>query len=84
MKTKEQVYDDEINPLMAKIIEICKREKIAMVASFRTPNAEDPDLMCTSALLADDFEPTQDMHAAFQIIREGFVAFTRTPRIVRK
>lgn len=31
---KEQVYDNEISPLMAQIIEICKRENIPMVASF--------------------------------------------------
>jgi len=32
---KEDVYDSEIAPLMAKIIEICKRESIPMAATFQ-------------------------------------------------
>lgn len=35
--TKEDVYDAEINPLMAKILDICRQHKIAMVASFHIP-----------------------------------------------
>lgn len=73
--TKEQVYDEEINPLMAKILEICKREKIAMIASFQIPNDEDPKLMCTSALLEKDHEPNQELLGALSLIKDGFVAF---------
>lgn len=78
---KEQVYDAEIAPLMAKILEVCKREKIAMVAQFSTPNDDDPDLLCTSALLDKEYSPTKDQLAALSILKDGFVAFTRIRRI---
>lgn len=42
--SKESVYDDEISPLMAQIITICKREHIPIHASF----ALDGDLLCTT------------------------------------
>jgi len=54
MPTKEQVYDNQINPLMAKILKICKQHKIAMLANFRL----DDDLQVTSALLAEEYEPS--------------------------
>lgn len=34
MYDKEQVYDEQISPLMAQIIEICKREEIPMAVQF--------------------------------------------------
>jgi len=48
--SKEQIYDSEINPLMSKVIEICKANKIAMMATFDVPSDEDVDLACTTAL----------------------------------
>ncbi|TSP14027.1 hypothetical protein [Cupriavidus campinensis] len=57
---KEAIYDDLISPLMAQIIAICKEHKLAMVASFHCENPDDEDskdLVCTTALTADDFEP---------------------------
>lgn len=80
MKTKEQVYDEEINPLIAQIIEICKREKIAMLATFRIPNAEDPHLNCTTALLDDSHEPSKEQLASLELIQHGFVAFAMRTR----
>lgn len=35
MKSKEKVYDEEIAPLMAKIIEISKNHEIPMFAEFQ-------------------------------------------------
>jgi hypothetical protein len=35
MKNNEQVYDEQIAPLMKQIIEICKREKMPMFADFQ-------------------------------------------------
>lgn len=80
MKSKEQVYDEEIAPLMATILEVCKREKIAMVAQFSTPNESDPDLVCTSALLEKEHDPTRDQLAALSILKDGFIAYTRRLR----
>ena len=74
MARKEEAYDAEIAPLMTKIIEVCNREKIALVANFRL----DEDLQCTTALVSDEYQPTKDQIAAFQMLRFGFVAYTKT------
>jgi hypothetical protein len=71
--TKEQVYDAEISPLMAQIIDICKREKIAMLASFdlgQGPESEEDGdhLMCTTAILEDSHDPAPRLISACNII----------------
>ena len=63
--SKESVYDEQINPLMAKIIEICREHKIAMLCDF----ALGKDLRCTSAQLQDEFEPLHDQLKAYQLLR---------------
>lgn len=45
---KEQIYDTQINPLMAQIIAICQANKISMLATFAIPTPEDADLHCTT------------------------------------
>ena len=50
MMSKEDIYDEQIFPLMGKILEICQEHKIAMVASFATPSDGDEDLFCSSRL----------------------------------
>lgn len=47
---KEQIYDEQIAPLMMKIIETCRQNGIAMVASFDIAHEADPGLRCTSQL----------------------------------
>lgn len=47
---KEQIYDEQIYPLMDKIISICKEHGIAMFASFSIPTDEQPDLECMTHL----------------------------------
>ncbi len=59
--TKEQIYDEQISPLMAEIIAVCKEHKIAFVASFAVPNDEDSDLRCTTALIESREESTEDV-----------------------
>ena len=61
---KEQVYDDQINPLMAQIIAICKEHKIAFIANFRL----DEDLACTSADLRDSHQPSNAQLRALAIL----------------
>lgn len=68
---KEQVYDDQISPLMAQIIEICRANKIAFLASFSIPNDEDTDLCCSSYMLDDDFEPPESFLRAKRELRPG-------------
>lgn len=69
-KTKGQVYDAEISPLMAQIIAISKRRGIAMFASFALDMVDDPDcesdpehvLYCTTHLPDEAGKP----HKRFQ------------------
>ncbi|MFA5898013.1 MAG: hypothetical protein WC829_02750 [Hyphomicrobium sp.] len=48
--SKEQVYDAEIEPLMAKILDICQVAGIGMLADFEIQSPDDEGLRCTSAL----------------------------------
>jgi hypothetical protein len=78
--TKEQIYDKQVNPLMAKIIAVCQEHKIAMLASFAIPSDDDADLRCTSALLDGKYDPPADLLAAFSMVRDGFVAWSSRAR----
>lgn len=60
--TKEKIYDEKIEPLMASILEICKKHKIAMIADFALDN---DGSHCTSALLTGEFEPSENQLAAW-------------------
>lgn len=62
---KEQIYDEQINPLMDKILRICREHKIAFIADF----ALGGDLKCTSAMLSDDHEPTQAQLQAWALLK---------------
>ncbi len=69
MPTKEQIYDEQIYPLMGQIIEICQQHKIALVAQFRIGNDESGEpLLCTSVLATDEFEPTEMMKQTARIL----------------
>lgn len=80
---KEKIYDEQINPLMAQIIEICKANKIAMICDFALgfEDGDDNQLKCLSAILEDDCEPSPEMLKAYECLRPrnpAFVAFTIT------
>lgn len=47
---KEQIYDEQIEPLMTKILGICQQNGIAMIASFDIEHEANPGLRCTSQL----------------------------------
>jgi len=49
MENKEKIYDEQISPLMAKIIEICKAENIPMFAEFQYADLD----FCTSIIYPD-------------------------------
>ena len=50
----EQIYDEQIAPLMTKIIEICKENKIGLHSSFRLTNEYEEELYCHSCLPVKD------------------------------
>ena len=75
---KEQVYDDQISPLIKQIVDIARQNGIAMVASFSIPhdgegpNGEDCSaLTCTTHLPDGDnvFDPRYNRCA--QAIQQG-------------
>lgn len=47
-RTKEQVYDEEVKPLLDHVIAICQRRKIAMLASFAIDSPATPGLRATT------------------------------------
>ncbi|KVF22912.1 hypothetical protein [Burkholderia cepacia] len=68
-RTKEQIYDEQISPLMAQIIAICKEHGIPIVASFFTPGDDDPELAVTTALLGNGFEAPVNFTDALRALR---------------
>src|SRR4051812_29404170 len=70
--TKEQIYDAQINPLMAQIITICKAHRIAALCDFDLGLDENGDddshLKCTTLLLEDDMEPSPEMFKARDVL----------------
>lgn len=66
MFDKEEIYDKEIAPLMAKIIEICKREGMPMATQFYLKQERDDAeyenqaMWCTSVL--NNFEGIHQEH----------------------
>jgi hypothetical protein len=66
---KEEIYDNEISPLMTQIIKTCKANNIAMLMSFSIPTKEEPDLECTTAVLGDETNPPVHLKQALNVIR---------------
>lgn len=72
----EAVYDEQISPLMAQIIAVCKEHRMPMVASFLYRRDGGPDAYdaCSTSLQWDG-RTWREGAAALQFIRQGFVAF---------
>ena len=81
---KEEIYDNQISPIMRQILAICQEHKIAVLAEFCLGYDEDADdeLCCTSALLTEDHEPTERILKAFDLLkpRPSFIAFAITTK----
>ena len=58
---KEQVYDEQISPLMNQVIAICQERGISMLATFALPVPGNEGLACTTAL-ADETGQQPPMH----------------------
>ena len=62
---KEQIYDEQISPLMKQIIAICKENNIHMLCDFFIGNTEDkPDFHATSYLESPDNNSVNTENAA--------------------
>ena len=67
----EQVYDDEISPLMAQIIAICKRHRMPMLASFIFHYDEDDTVSTCDTVLQHEGREFRRLAQALSIIRGG-------------
>ena len=65
MPTKEEIYDEQINPLMAQIIAICKEHNIAHVCSF---SLDDDGLMCTTCNTSDETDPPDELRECVRLL----------------
>ena len=61
----EEVYDKQIAPLMTKIIEICKKHKLPVFASFEY----DKEKFCTTSLIGKEFD-SSPIFAHFSVLIE--------------
>jgi hypothetical protein len=62
-KKKEKVYDEQIAPLITRIIETCKANKISFLAHFKL----DGELFCTSANVARGHD--SELRACLEILQ---------------
>ena len=76
----ESVYDAEINPLMTRIIAICKEHEIPMLATFAYREDGDVTSFCTTALSFLGREVPEIQAASRAICRSnGMLAITIGP-----
>jgi hypothetical protein len=86
MATREEIYDNEINPLMAKIIGICKEHDIPLVAAFQINDDRSPEpdgvMLCRTVLTYGE-NVSERLHQAARELKPKhptFMAFTISTR----
>ena len=65
MPTKEEIYDEQISPLMEQVIAICSEHKIANVCSFALDAEE--GLQCTTMMVGEEYERTDALLACSKV-----------------
>lgn len=75
---KEQIYDQQIAPLVEQIINICKEHGIAMLADFVLPTPDEPDLRCTTMLEDESRQVDPRHHMALNILGINTSTMTMT------
>ncbi len=78
---RERIYDDQFSPLVARLIELSKRHRIPMVASFELDtDEENGPMLCTTVILekGDDRRLLEARQALYP--RPFFAAFTITSK----
>lgn len=66
---KEQIYDEQIAPLMNQISAFCKAHRIAFVAAFSIPNDTDPTITATTVNVEAEYAPPQPFVDALRVLR---------------
>lgn len=70
---KENVYDEQIAPLMEQIISICNENGLSMFASYYIKNDEENgELYCTTCL-SGDCQPDK-IKDLYRVSQKGYVA----------
>ena len=64
--TKEQIYDEQISPLMTQIIAICNEHKIANVLTFSLDR--DEGLVCTTCNINEDTDPPDEFKELVDVL----------------
>lgn len=78
--TKEQIHDQQISPLVAQIIAICKENNINSLLAFSL----DDDLMCTSRICCDkEDKGFKSIHEASLVVRAGSIAAVMFAKIAK-
>jgi hypothetical protein len=72
MYDKEQIYDEQIYPLMGKIIEICKENDMQMIFSCYLRPEEEGNLRCTTYLKSKE-DNCKSLDDAYKVIQLGYV-----------
>ena len=57
MSTKENIYDEELSPLMSQVAAICQKYGIEMLATFRIPSLDDENLAWIGIEYLRRFDP---------------------------
>ncbi|MCU1752198.1 hypothetical protein [Pseudomonas sp. 6D_7.1_Bac1] len=67
--TKENVYDEQISPLVRQIIDICREHEIALLLSAQLEDEDERELFCTTILPGTDEVSCEKFVQALNIIR---------------
>lgn len=73
MYDKEQIYDEQIYPLMSKIIDICKTNDMQMLFSCYLKTDDNGDMNCTTYLKSAE-QNNDRLDDAAKVIQLGYVA----------
>lgn len=74
----ESVYDEQIAPLMEKIIGICKEHGMPMVASFAYASSDEAEDCCTTSIPVEGRTPEKFKAAIDRLMAPTLTAFTIT------
>ncbi len=81
--TREEIYDNEISPLVAQIITICKKHDIPVICDFQLDDdrsAEDAGFRCTTHIVPKDAMPNMlEAQRILQPIKHEWCAFVEYP-----
>lgn len=66
---KEQIYDEQIAPLMNQVAAFCKHHRIAFVAAFSIPNDSDPTVTATVVNVEAEHAPPEPFVLALRELR---------------